>query len=371
MYPKMTVYLNRIEANARYICELAAEKGVRITGVVKSSDNYSNSYKAIGSAMMRAGTVSLADSRMKTIERMREMGVDEHILLLRIPQMWEISKVVAFADASLQSDPGTLAAMEEEAAKQDKIHEVILMTDLGDLREGIFNPEVFHETAVWIEKELPHLRLLGIGTNLGCYGSIVPDETNLKLLVSRARAIEEAIGRKLDIVSGGGTSTLPMLLNDTLPEGINHLRVGEGILLGRDLKTIWKLPFDGLRMDTYMVEAQIIEIEEKPSYPIGTIFVDAFGNTPEYTDIGHRQRALLAIGKRDIGSHDALFPIDEAITVVGGSSDHLILDITDSATPLSVGDIVRFLPNYQALVNCIESSDVTIVHHLEETVTQN
>lgn len=365
MYPKMTVYLNRIEDNARYVCELAAENGVRITGVVKSSDNYSNSYKAIAEAMKRGGVASLADSRMKTIERMRELGVEDHILLLRIPQMWELPKVVEFADASLQSDPGTLAALEEEAAAQEKTHGVILMTDLGDLREGIFDPDVFHETAVWIERELPHLHLLGIGTNLGCYGSIVPDVTNLSLLVERARAIEKSIGRKLEIVSGGGTSTLPMLLDRTLPEGINHLRVGEGILLGRDLVTIWKLPFDGLRMDTYVVEAQIVEIEEKPSYPIGRIFVDAFGNTPEYIDSGMRMKAIVAIGKRDIGSHDALFPIDETIKVLGGSSDHLILDITDCKVPMSVGDIVAFLPNYQALVNCIESSDVTILHHFD------
>ncbi len=365
MYPKMTVHLSRIEHNASFVCDLAAKKGVRITGVVKSSDNYSNSYQAIAEAMKRGGVSSIADSRMKTIERMREMGVEDHILLLRIPQMWELPKVVEFANASLQSDPGTLAAVEEEAAKQGKIHEVILMNDLGDLREGIFDPQIFHETAVWIEKELPHLRLLGIGTNLGCYGSIVPDKTNLSLLVERARSIEKAIGRELEIVSGGGTSTLPMLLDDTLPEGINHLRVGEGILLGRDLNTIWKLPFDKLRMDTYVVEAQIIEVEDKPSYPIGRIFVDAFGNTPEYTDIGMRTRALVAIGKRDIGSHDALFPLDESILVVGGSSDHLILDITDCASPLSVGDVVSFLPNYQALVNCIESSDVTIVHQLD------
>lgn len=362
MYPRMSVFLSRIESNARYVCELASKCGVEVSGVVKSSDNYANSYKEVASAMLRGGVSSLGDSRMKTIERMREMGVQEDILLLRVPQMWEIPKVVEFANWSLASDPGTLAELEEEAARQGKEHGVILMNDLGDLREGIFDPEVLHETALWIERELTHVTLLGIGTNLGCFGSIVPDTDNLTLLVERARRIEQAIGRKLRFVSGGATSTLPLLLNDSLPEGINHLRVGEGILLGRDLIDIWKLPFDGFRQDTYMVEVQVIEVEEKPSYPIGKIFVDAFGNTPEYEDKGKRTRALVAIGKRDIGSHDALLPIDEGITVEGGSSDHLILDVTDASAPIAVGDIVRFLPNYQGLVNLIESSDVTIRH---------
>ncbi len=46
--------------------------------------------------------------------------------------------VVRYADISLNSELETISALGAEAVKQNKVHNVVLMADLGDLREGFF-----------------------------------------------------------------------------------------------------------------------------------------------------------------------------------------------------------------------------------------
>ena len=359
MYPKLQISLKGIENNSRVVSELCKNQGIAITGVVKSSNSYEESYIPIAKAMKKGGIESLGDSRMKTIMRMRELGYKGEIMLIRIPMISELEDLVRYADCSLNSERKTLELLNQEALKQRKSHGVILMVDLGDLREGIEEEEELMETARLCE-EMEGFELLGIGTNLGCYGAIVPDEKNLGRLVELAEKIEAMIGRRLKIISGGATSTLPLIVEGRCPERINHLRVGEGILVGRDIAEIWQVDIPGIRKDNYIIQAQVIELKEKFSHPLGRIFVDAFGKTPTYEDRGRRKRALVALGKRDVGDLDGLTPLIEGVEVMGGSSDHGILDIEDAKEEINLGDILSFNLYYGAMMNSIESCSVSI-----------
>ena len=53
------------------------------------------------------------------------------------------------------------------------------------------------------------------------------------------KEIEEKISRKLDMISGGSTTSLPLLFDDKMPEKINNLRIGEALIVGRDLIDYW------------------------------------------------------------------------------------------------------------------------------------
>lgn len=359
MYPKLLISLEGIENNSRIINDLCNKDGIKVTGVVKSSNSYDNSYVPVVQAMKRGGIDSIGDSRMRTIIRMREEGYQGQIMLIRVPMICELEDLVRYADSSLNSERQTLLLLNQEAMKQNKRHGVILMADLGDLREGIEDEEELVETALMCE-ELEGLELLGIGTNLGCYGAIVPNEDNLGSLVNLARIIEDKIGRELEIVSGGATSTLPLVLEGSCPEGINHLRIGEAILVARDLDEIWKVDIPGIRKDNYIIQAQVIELKEKYSHPVGKIFVDAFGKTPSFEDRGRRKRALVALGKRDVGDLDGLTPLIDGVEVMGGSSDHGILDVEDAVSKIKLGDILSFNLYYGAMMNSIESCSVFI-----------
>ena len=205
----------------------------------------------------------------------------------------EVSDVLKITDISLNSEVEVLKALNEEAKKQGKTHDVILMKDLGDLREGFWDENEIINTSLLVENELSNLHLLGIGTNLGCYGSVVATKEKLEELVTVAEHIEEKIGRKLEYISGGATSSLPRVFDGDMPERINMLRVGEGIILPSGIKDECNLDNDFMYDDVFKLKAEIIEIKEKPSYPVGELSVDAFGNKQEYKDIGIRKRALV------------------------------------------------------------------------------
>ncbi|GHU62058.1 hypothetical protein AGMMS49983_02860 [Clostridia bacterium] len=222
------------------------------------------------------------------------------------------------------------------------------MIELGDLREGIWGDNALIAAALEVEKNLQNLHLLGVGTNLGCYGAIEPTRDKLNELVTKAELAEHAIGRSLEVISGGGSTTLPRILNGDLPSRINHLRIGESILLN-DLGDLYGYEIPGTHRDVFTLWAEIVEASVKPTHPIGEIAYDAYRNKPVYADRGDRKRAILAIGKADYAYPDQLIPRGKGVTILGASSDHTILDIEDSPVSYSVGDVVAFDLNYGSL----------------------
>ncbi len=264
--------------------------------------------------------------------------------------MSEIDDVIRYSDISLNSEEETLVKLNEEAKLQNKIHGVVLMFDLGDLREGVFTYEELLHLSLVTENKLKNLKFLGIGTNLSCYGSIIPTIKNLNRLCEAAEIIEREIGRKLEIISGGSTTSLPLLIEGNMPKRINHLRIGDAIINPCDLIEDWEIIIEGLNRDTFLLKAQIIEINTKPTYPIGEMFLNAFNEKGQYIDRGLRKRAILSVGNQDLGDCTQLIPKAKGITVIGGSSDHTIVDINDVDTDYRLGDIIEFNVSYQSLL---------------------
>ncbi len=345
-YPNLVIDVSKIRNNTKIVRDLCMAKGIELAGVIKGF----NGIPEVAEAMAKSGCKQLASSRMEQLKEIKLRGHGIDTLLLRIPMLSELDQVVKYADISLQSEKTVLEALNDKAQEQGVRHRVILMRDLGDLREGVMTREALIELALFVEKQLKHIILEGIGCNLSCYGSILPTVENMSQLVSDARAIEEIIQRPLRYVSGGATTTLPLLHRDLLPEGINHLRVGEGIICAMDLPLHFKTDIEGLQTEVFTIEAEIIELAKKPSYPIGEKCVNAFGEVVDYEDKGERLRALLALGNRDVGSYTALVPLDEGVELVGASSDHLILDVENSVKDLKVGDILSFGMFYQGVL---------------------
>ena len=227
------------------------------------------------------------------------------------------------------------------------------MIDLGDLREGIFfrNEDEIFSTVEQI-LAMSNIRLYGIGVNLTCYGAIIPKNDNLSQLTELGEKIEEKFDIKLQMVSGGNSSSIYLIEKHQLPQGINNLRLGEAFLLGNDTAYETKLP--GTTGDALALEAQIVELKEKPSLPIGEVGVDAFGHKPYYEDRGIIKRAIIAVGKQDT-ELDSMTPLDEKIDILGGSSDHIILDVTKSDKEYKVGDVVRFTLGYGGMLKTATS----------------
>lgn len=357
-YPQLEFDLALLRSNADAVISRCRGMGIRVCGVVKGVDGLPEAARVLRAA----GAAELGTSRLEQVAKCRAAGVPGPWLLIRIPGLTELPDVVALCETSLQSEWPTLLALEEECLRQNKTHRVIVMTDLGDLREGFWDKKELVDVCERVERDLPHVQLAGIGVNLTCYGSTKPTPEKMNELVGLARQVEQCIGRKLEIVSGGATSSFTLVHWGTMPAGVNHLRIGEAILLGKDLQVDWGIrDMDYLRMDALTLRAEVVEVKDKPTYPIGEFAIDAFGRKPVYEDRGIRRRAILALGRADVGELESLIPREPGLTVIGGSSDHCIVDVEDCPRRLQVGDIVEFSLCYSHMLYAAARSDMRII----------
>ena len=339
--PRLEIYPSRIAENANSILQLCHRHQIQVACVSKVVC----AHEAVISTLEACGADMIADSRLENLSRIKNAGIRLPRMLLRIPTPSRVSEVIELADISLVSDLATIKALSAAATVRKIRHQVILMVDLGDLREGIWPDrlmDVFREIL-----RLPALEILGLGVNLACYGGIIPDTGKMEHLVRLRDEARQTFGIDLPVLCGGNSANLPLLLSGGMPPEINLLRIGESILLGRNV--LDRSPFPGTRQDTFQLVAEIIELERKPSLPIGKRGQDAFGGEPQFIDRGMRWRAICNIGRQDTVI-DNLIPLDPGILVLGGSSDHLILDVENASKSLKTGDEITFFPGYGALL---------------------
>ena len=356
MYPKLIIDMQKLKGNIDAVAKIAKDDGNCSLMIVTKCLCADREVAKMIAAHPRVDF--LADSRIRNIAKYQDLVQENGKLsvLMRLPMLSEIEEVIKYADVSFNSEMVTLQALNEEAGRQGKVHKVVLMVDLGDLREGIFfqNEDQIFAAAEAVQN-MENLELFGMGVNLTCYGAIIPKYDNLSILCDIAGRVEEKLGIKLPVISGGNSSSIYLIWKGQMPEKISNLRIGESFLLGND--TAYGETVPGTVHDAVLVEAQIIELKEKPSLPIGEVGVDAFGQKPEYEDRGIIKRAILGIGKQDIDV-DGIIPLDEQIDVLGGSSDHTILDVTKCDKEYKVGDTVKFMVEYGTLLKAATSEYV-------------
>jgi len=345
-YPCLEIDLAKITQNTRRVVELCRQQGIEVLGVTKGFC----ALPWIVRAMLAGGIRQFADARVENLQQLRLNKIKNPLTLLRLPGLSLVAEVVKVADTSINSELEVIKALSGRALEKGKVHQIILMIDVGDLREGIF-PE---QAIPLVKKVLDYkgIHIQGIGTNMGCFGGVLPTQKNLGLLKELAQDIRARAGIELPVVSGGGTSSLLLVENKAMPPGINQLRIGEGILLGTDTTNNRRIPY--LHQNAFTLKAEVIEIAEKPSLPIGEIGRDAFGHTPRFVDRGTRRRAVLALGKQDV-EITGLTPEDPQMVILGGSSDHLIVDITESTEQIKIGSIINFSVTCPALLSATTS----------------
>ncbi len=345
MYPRIIVKINKLRENIEKISDIVHKKNMSYMLVTKVFRADRDILKLISDLDFDY----IADSRIMNLKNIHNLQINKKKVLLRIPMISELEDVVKYSDIALISELKTIKKLSEEAKKQNKNFGLILMIDIGDLREGIYNED--HNIYIKEILDSDNLYLEGIGTNLTCYGGIIPDEENMSRLSKLASDIEHEFDIKLNIVSGGNSSSYYML--DKIPENINNLRLGELVIFGRESAFIQNIDF--LHQDVFEIQAEVVEVKEKDSKPVGTSTFNAFAKKVEFEDRGIIKRAILAIGKQDV-DHNYLKPVNEDIEILGGSSDHLILNVTGLET--EVGDIISFVPEYTGVLNAFTSDYV-------------
>ncbi|MBV8666791.1 MAG: alanine/ornithine racemase family PLP-dependent enzyme [Burkholderiaceae bacterium] len=345
--PLVTIDLRIIERNARAVVERCRSAGIEVFGVTKATCGTPE----VAHAMLRAGVAGLAESRLENILRLRAAGIACPMMLLRVPALSQAEQVVRHADLSLNSELNVIAALSQAAQRLGAVHKIMLMVDLGDLREGIWPHDLLSAVAQIVR--LPGVAIVGLGTNLNCLGGVLPSADNLGTLAALAEEARNRFGLELPYVSGGNSGSLPLLLAGGMPAGVNQLRIGEAMLQGgRD--TFYDDPWAALDRGAFTLSAELVELKTKPSVPIGRTGVDAFGRTPQFVSKGDHLRGILNIGLQDINA-ETLFPLSSGVGIVGASSDHLIVDLHDLHPAPRVGDCLEFRMGYGSLLKAMTS----------------
>lgn len=301
----------------------------------------------IAKALTSAGINYIADSRIENIKKMKEAGVKAKFVLIRTPFKSKLEQVIQYADISFNTELSIIQQLSKIAVSLNRVHEIVLMLEMGDLREGILESnieQIFKSILL-----LKGIKIKGIGTNLSCYGGVTPTAENMKRLSDIAIFLENKFNITLDLVSGGNSANFEWFFENKNLGRINNIRLGEAIFIGNE--SLHSTPIKELSQNAFTLVAEVIESNRKESIPDGILGTNAFGQTPIFTDNGEIARVIMGIGRQEVAV-EGLTPV-ENIQIIGSSSDHMILDVAD--LDIAVGDNIRFNVNYEALLSLMGS----------------
>lgn len=303
--------------------------------------------------IINLGIKKICDSRVTNLKVIKSIDKDIETFYIKPPAKRSIKSIVRFADVSFNTEYYTIKLLSEEAQRQNKIHKIMIIIETGELREGVlaedfldFYGKVF---------ELPNIEVIGIGTNLSCLYGVLPNRDKLIQLSLYEQLVEAKFNKNIPFVSGGSSVTIPLILNNTLPKGINHFRVGETLFLGTNV-------YDGSRYkhmenDIFKLFAEIIELSEKPMVPDGEMGTNVEGEEYSFDekDIGKTTcRGILDLGLLDV-DEDHIWPKDKNIKFAGASSDMIVIDLGKNSKKYKVGDLVEFRLDYLGILRIMSS----------------
>jgi predicted amino acid racemase len=341
---RVLIDLPALQHNIRAIDAWMSDHGASWTLVTKVLCGHADTLNALQALGIR----SMADSRLANLKAITRLVDDFESWYLRLPHLPVVPDIVALADVSLNSEMRTIEALNEEARRQGRVHRIIVMVELGDLREGVLPGSLvdFYQRTF----DLENVEVAGIGANLGCLSGVVPSVDQLNQLVLYHELLQLKFERRLPMISAGSSAVLPLLRDGQVPGQINHFRIGESVFLGSDLVHGGTLA--GLREDAVTVEVEVVEVREKSLVPVGETTAMAPFESFDAEDPGPGQRgyrAIVTIGQIDTDVQ-GLTPLDSRYRLAGASSDLAVLNVGDNPENLRVGDTVKFRPSYGSLV---------------------
>ena len=345
----IVLYKNKLIKNFEYLSNLFSEKGISwsvVTKMLCGNELFLNE-------LLQLGVKQVCDSHIYNLRVIKELDPNIETIYIKPPPHRLIEKIITYADISMNSDFITITKLSKEAEKQNKTHKIIIMLELGELREGVMSEDLvrFYEKVFY----LPGIKVIGLGTNLSCMNGVLPNKEKLIQLCIYKQLIEARFNNQLDLVSGGSSVTIPLIFKNLLPKGVNHFRVGESLFLGTDVYNDGLLP--NMEIDVFKLFAEIIELIEKPMLPFGDIGTNLEGEVVKHDPALEgmvRLRAIVDLGILDV-EHKNISPADRKLKIIGVSSDMMVIDIEDRKNDYKVGDLIEFKMNYMGALRLINS----------------
>ena len=307
-------------------------------------------HPAIARAMLDGGAAGLGEARLSNAKRLRQAGVTCPITLIRTPMLSQVDDVVQACEASYNTELSVIAALAAAALRQNTVHGIILMVEMGDRREGIM-PQDLGDIGQQVV-DMPGVTLTGIGANFACLSGIAPTAAKMRALSVLANDVEGQCGPFIETVSGGNSANLPWAFGACTTGRINDLRIGEAILLGVDPITGDQI--GGMYRDAFTLVAEVIETDAKSVHPSMSNADHTLATIRLVSANLETTRIILAIGHQDTDAAGLSMPPGN--TLIGATSDHLVIGTNDAAP--CVGSEMRFQMRYGALMRAMAAPDI-------------
>jgi predicted amino acid racemase len=346
----LKLYKNKLKHNYKHLDKLFKKNNIEwgvVTKLLCGNKMYLHQ-------LVELGIREMHDTRISNIRTIKQINPNIQTVYIKPPSKRNIPNVIKWVDVSFNTDLYTIKLLSEEAVKQDKIHKIIIMIEMGDLREGVMGDNLidFYESVF----ELPNIEIIGLGTNFNCLNGIMPNQDKLIQLCLYKKLIDVKFKKQIPWISGGTSVTLSLLLKKQIPKDVNHFRIGEALFFGNDLFT--EKPFKGMETDVFKLYTEIIELYEKPIVPSGDQKENVAGYIPEYKseDFGKSTiRAIIDIGLLDINP-SFLIPDDENIEIIEASSDMLVINLGENKKAYKTGDLISFKVRYMGVLGLMNSN---------------
>ena len=345
----ITLDKKKLKANFDFLNTLFIKNGIEWSVVSKLLSGN----KEYLTELLKFGLTQICDSRVSNLKMVKSINPKIETTYIKPPAKRAISSVVKYADVSMNTEFETIKLLSDEAIKQNKIHKIIIMIELGELREGVMGDDfmAFYESVF----KLKNIQVVGIGTNLTCLYGVLPNHDKLIQLSLYEQLIEARFNRQIKYVSGGSSVTIPLIFQNLLPKGINHFRVGETLFLGTDVYN--NRPFKKMHSDTFRLYSEIIELTKKPMVPEGDLGTNVEGEDFEFdpVNIGETSiRAIIDIGLLDVDINH-LELVDKTLKIAGASSDMIVIDLDENKKKYKVGDLIEFKLDYMGILRIMNS----------------
>lgn len=345
----ITLNVNKLKDNFNFLNKIFKRNDIQWSIVSKLLCGNKDYLKEV----LNLGIKQICDSRVSNLKIIKEIKPDIETIYIKPPAKLSISDVVKYADISMNTEIETIQMLSEEAQKQQIKHKIIIMIELGELREGVMGEDFieFYEKVF----KMQNIEVVGLGANLSCLYGVLPNQDKLIQLSLYEQLIEAKFNKQIPYVSGGSSVTIPLIFQSLLPKGINHFRVGETLFLGTDVYNNTTL--ERMHADVFRLYSEIIELIEKPVVPMGEMGTNVEGHSYDFDEkmIGKTtHRAIIDIGLLDV-EEKHIEPVDEELSFVGASSDMLVIDLGENKNNYKVGDILEFTMDYMGALRIINS----------------
>lgn len=345
----ITLNQDKLSHNFNYLQNLFDEHGIQWTIVSKLLCGY----KPYLEVLYQMGVKHLCDTRISNLKTIKAVGQDIETVYIKPPAQHNAESIVKYADISFNTEIETIKMLSNEAVRQNKVHNVLIMIELGELREGVMREEFmdFYEAVF----ELPNIEVIGIGTNLSCMYGVLPTHDKLIQLCLYVNLIEAKFNRRIPFISGGTSVTIPLIEQRLLPKEVNHFRVGEALFMGTEPYN--NEPVKGMHTHIFELSVEIIELTEKPIVPDGEIVPNVKGESLTFDEADRHNtsvRALIDLGVLDVEEGQMEFH-DSDISIVGSSSDVMVVDLGENVKNYQVGDYLTFNLGYLAILRIMNS----------------